>query len=125
MELMGAIGQGFVDNGFCMATATEFDKRRNPQCAICFDACGHVCHVLSLPCRFQFFISCCSGLVALRFESIAGPQASLFQVALISHLRFNALGKQVQCVHARMQLASYEDLHATSPCDRLHQAGAI
>ena len=64
-------------------------------------------------------------LVVLRFEGIAGPQASLFQVALISHLRFNAFEKQVQCVHARMQLASYEDLHATSPCDRLHQAGAI
>ena len=45
---MGAVGQGFIENGFGVATVAEFGKRRNPQYATCFDACGAVCLVLSL-----------------------------------------------------------------------------
>ena len=48
VALMRSVNQGFVENGFDAATAAEFGKRRNPQCAICFDACRAICLVLSL-----------------------------------------------------------------------------
>ena len=53
VALMRSVNQGFVENGFDAATAAEFGKRRNPQYATCFDACGAVCLVLSLPRRSQ------------------------------------------------------------------------
>ena len=92
MGLMGAVGQGFVANGFGTAIAAEFGKRRSPQYATCFDACGAVCLVLSLSLVVLNLVVLnlwSHRLVALRFGGIAGPQASLFQVALILHLRFN------------------------------------
>ena len=92
VALMRSVNQGFVENGFDAATAAEFGKRRNPQYATCFDACGAVCLVLSLSLVILNLVVLnlwSHRLVVLRFGGIAGPQASLFQVAFILHLRFN------------------------------------
>ena len=61
---MGAVGQGFMENGFGVATVAEFGKRRNPQYATCFDACGAVCLVLSLfPLSFSILSFSISGRI--------------------------------------------------------------
>ena len=102
--MIGAVGQGSIENGFGVATAAEFGNRRNPHYAFCFGACGAVCLAvsLSLSLSLSLFLSLSlvvlnlvvlnlwsHRLVVLRFGGIAGPQASLFQVAFILHLGFN------------------------------------
>ena len=64
VALMRSVNQGFVENGFDAATAAEFGKRRNPQYATCFDACGAVCLVLSLfPLSFSILSFSISGRI--------------------------------------------------------------